>query len=113
MENVVAVLEGLQLDRVCRMLFIPDTKLEAIKGEFTTGKECLRAVVMYWLLRDPLASWRRLISQLDLYSAPYLPLSFLYELEGKAEIAAETAAAAATVAVANSICNYAEKLTGK
>ena len=75
------------------MLFIPDTKLAAIKGEFPTEKERLRAVVMYWLLRDPLASWRRLISQLDHYS----------------EII-ETAAAAAT---ANSIRNYAEKLTGK
>ena len=95
MENVVAVLEGLTLESVCDMLFIPDTKLEAIKGEFTTDKEHLRAAVMYWLLRDPSASWRRLILQLDHYSSR--------------GVSKATAAAA----IANSISNYAEKLTGK
>ena len=101
MENVVAVLEGLTLKDVCGMLFIPNTKLAAIKGEFTTEKERLRAVVMYWLLRDPLASWRRLISQLNHYSSPPI-----YSVSKK-----ERAAAAA--ALANSIRNYTEKLTGK
>ena len=107
MENVVAVLEGLTLESVGEVLFIPDTKLAAIKGEFTTEKERLRAVVMYWLLRDPLASWRRLISQLDEYS-----LSDIYFLSEE-ERAAAVAAAAAAAAAANSIRNYAEKLTGK
>ena len=95
---MVAVLEGLTLESVGKLLFIPDTKLAAIKGEFTTDKERLRAVVMYWLLRDPLASWRRLISQLDHYYSPYLY---------------SEAAAAVAGATANSIRNYAEKLTGK
>ena len=90
MENVVAVLEGLTLESVGEVLFIPRTKLAAIKGEFTDDKECLRAVVMYWLLRDPLASWRRLISGLDRYPS-----------------------ATIEAATANSIRNYAEKLTGK
>ena len=98
MENVAAVLEGLTLEDVGDMLIIPYTKLAAIKGEFPTEKERLRAVVMYWLLRDPLASWRRLISQLDRYSPPSLYL-----------LSEEAAAAAA----ANSIRNYAEKLRGK
>ena len=100
MENVVAVLEGLRLESVGIMLFIPDTKLAAIKGEFTTEKERLKAVVMYWLLRDPLASWRRLILQLDDYSSYYYSSS-----EGRAS--------AAAAAAANSIRNYAEKLRGK
>ena len=93
MENVVAVLEGLTLESVGLMLIIPGTKLAAIKGEFSTEKERLRAVVMYWLLRDPLASWRRLILQLDHYSS-YYQYSRLR-------------------ALANSIRNYAEKLRGK
>ena len=98
MENVVAVLEGLRLESVGRMLIIPDTKLAAIKGEFSTEKERLRAVVMYWLLRDPLASWRRLISRLDHYSSyPY----------------SDEVERATTAALANSIRNYTEKLTGK
>ena len=91
MENVATILEKLSLDDVRIILSIPETKLAAIKFEFSTDKEHLRALIQYWLLRDPCASWRRLISQLD-------HRSFI-----------KTAAAA----VANSIRNYAEKLTGQ
>ena len=88
MENVATILEQLSLDDVCDMLSIPDAKLDAIKSEFSTDKERLRALIQYWLLRDPYASWRRLIMELD----------WKYE---DSKIAA------------NSIRNYAEKLTGQ
>ena len=88
-ENVVTILEKLSLYDVRDVLYIPNAKLDAIKSEFSTIKERLRALIQYWLLRDPYASWRRLIIRLD-YLSHYT-----------------TAAAAA-----NSIRNYAEKLTG-
>ena len=91
MENVATILEQLSLYDVPYMLYIPRAKLAAIKSEFSTNKECLRALIQYWLLRDPYASWRRLIIQLDWKSSIN-----------------EAAAAAA-----NSIRNYAEKLTGQ
>ena len=85
MENVATILEQLSLYDVRAILFIPDAKLDAIESEFTTDKERLRALIQYWLLRDPYASWRRLIIRLDVWEA----------------------------AAANSIRNYAEKLTGQ
>ena len=91
MENVATILEQLSLDDVRAMLYIPDDKLYAIKSEFSTDKERLRALIQYWLLRDPYASWRRLIIQLDNWS----------------DVIIEATAAA------NSIRNYAEKLTGQ
>ena len=86
MENVATILEQLSLYDVHAVLSIPRAKLDAIKSEFSTDKEHLRALIQYWLLRDPYASWRRLIIQLEIW--------------GEA-------------AAANSIRNYAEKLTGQ
>ena len=88
MENVATILEKLPLSAVCRMLYIPDAKLDAIKSEFSTDKERLIALIQLWLLGDLNASWRRLIIRLD--SKEALP---------EAEV--------------NSIRNYAEKLTGQ
>ena len=90
MENVTTILEQFSLNEVHSILYISDAKLAAIKSEFSNKKECLRALIQYWFLRDPYASWRRLIIQLDWLSSH------------------STAAAAA----ANSIRNYAENLTG-
>ena len=91
------ILEQLSLDDVSIVLYIPDSKLDAIKSEFSTYKERLRALIQYWLLRDPYASWRRLIIRLDNIS---------YYSSAAATLAAAAAAA-------NSIRNYAEKLTGQ
>ena len=91
MENVATILEQLSLYDVRYMLYIPRAKLAAIKSEFSTDKERLRALIQYWLLRDPYTSWRRLIIRLD-YRSEY----------------SEVATAAAI-----SIRNYAEKLTGQ
>ena len=46
-------------------LYIPDTVLDGFKSEYSSDAERLRGAVRYWLLRDPLASWRKLIHELD------------------------------------------------
>ena len=89
MENVATILDRLPWDDINEMLFISYPKLVAIESEFSTDKERLRALIQYWLLRDPYASWRRLIRQLD----------FNYST--------------AAIAASNSIRKYAEKLTGQ
>lgn len=47
------------------LLQIPDKALKVIESEQSSDAERLRAAVRYWLLRDPLASWRKLIHMLD------------------------------------------------
>ena len=49
---------------VCIRLFIPMTVLDDIERDYSSDEERLRSGVRYWLLRDPYASWRRLIGQL-------------------------------------------------
>ena len=66
-ENVIAVLETLSWIRVGYELYVPSSKLYAIASENSTDRQRLAAVVRYWILRDPFASWRRLIHALDKY----------------------------------------------
>ena len=66
-ENVMAVLEALPWRRVGRQLYVPKSKLDAIASENSTDRQRLAAVIRYWILRDPFASWRRLIHWLDYY----------------------------------------------
>ena len=40
------------------------SKCDEIKKQFSSDEERVEAAVREWLLRDPLASWRRLIDQL-------------------------------------------------
>ena len=47
------------------MLGIPSAKLGELKAAHHSTDQQETAVVRYWLLRDPLASWRRIIEQLD------------------------------------------------
>ncbi len=68
------------------ILLIPDSKLDAIERECSTDEERLRVCVQYWLLRDPYASWRRIIWRLD---------------------------GSIHLAIADTIRSYAEKLTGE
>ena len=52
--------------RVGRKLFdIPGTVLDGLQSEYSSDAERLRASVRTWLLRDPTASWRKLIYELD------------------------------------------------
>ena len=92
MDSVMTVLEGVagRWRGVGRWLSIPGHILIVISEEGGSDMERLRAVVRYWLLRDPQASWRKLIWQLD------------YDVDDPD-----------LHAVADSIRNYAEKLTGQ
>ena len=64
-ENVMAVLEALPWRRVGDQLRVPYSKLHAIASENSTDRQRLAAVIRYWILRDPYASWRSLIHMLD------------------------------------------------
>ena len=46
-------------------LCVPRAVLDLIASECTSDSECLRKALRYWIQRDPLASWRRLIHRLD------------------------------------------------
>ena len=47
------------------ILGIPSAQLAELQSAHHSTDEQEAAVVRYWLLRDPLASWRRIIRQLD------------------------------------------------
>ena len=66
-DNVVQALKAISAkwQHVGDCLDIPNAVQQHIKSEHFTHVECLRALVRCWLLRDPLASWRRLIHGLE------------------------------------------------
>ena len=47
------------------LLGVPNSKCDSIEKECDTDEERLVAVIKYWILRDPNASWRKLICSLD------------------------------------------------
>ena len=62
-DSVMAVLGGVAhmwMD-VGNGLYIPNATLSYIGGECKDDLERLRRVVRYWILKDPSASWRRLM----------------------------------------------------
>ena len=59
------VLETLPWREVGKMLYVPDSKLDTMDADHTTNKGKKEAVIEYWILKDPSASWRRLIYTLD------------------------------------------------
>ena len=63
----MAVLQTLPWREVGDCLRVPDSKLDAIDADHTTDEGKKGAVIRYWLLRDPYASWRMLIFRLDVY----------------------------------------------
>ena len=71
-QNVVQELRGVDLFKVSNnvippksVLGIPPAKLGELKDAHHSTDRQEAAIVRYWLLRDPLASWRRIIYQLD------------------------------------------------
>ena len=50
------------------ILGVPSAKLAELQSAHHSTDEQEAAVVRYWLLRDPLASWRRIICQLDVWA---------------------------------------------
>ena len=47
-------------------LYISEEKRKEIQQVYSDPEEQKRQLVLYWLSTDPLASWRRLIVQLDM-----------------------------------------------
>jgi hypothetical protein len=86
----MAVLEPVKekWKRVGRELYIPKAAMDVIQSDFDSDIDRLRAVIRYWLMRDPYASWRRLIWRFD--GSGYNNLR----------------------RIAESLRNHAEKLTG-
>jgi hypothetical protein len=64
-DNVRKALNGIHWRDVGEMLWIPDSKLSEIEGEYRSDEEREVAVIRYWILRDPFASWRRIIERLE------------------------------------------------
>ena len=67
------------------ILGLPYSKYKEIERQFSSNEERISVAVREWLLRDPLASWRRLIDQL-----------YDWDVEDRAD----------------SILHYTEELTG-
>ena len=86
----MSVLEGLAVkwEEVGGVLDVPRATREAIRSENSTDAERLHAIVIFWLMKDPDASWRRLIWRFD--------CSDSYDVRPRAD----------------SIRNYAEKVSG-
>jgi hypothetical protein len=63
----MAVLEGVagSWKEVGDHLGVPDATRHLIDSDDASDEEKLRACVLYWLHRDPLASWRMLTWRLD------------------------------------------------
>ena len=62
--NIRRVVKGLEWRRLGHVLLIPSSILDAISKEHRADDQHEAAVIHYWLLHDPLASWRRLINRL-------------------------------------------------
>ena len=67
LDHVTKALESLERlwKIVGEWLKVPSAVSDDIQSECSSDMECLRRIVRYWLLRDPFASWRRLICCLD------------------------------------------------
>ena len=68
-QNILQELRGVDLFKLDILgkntLGIPSAKLDELMAAHHSTDQQEAAVVRYWLLRDPLASWRRIIHQLD------------------------------------------------
>ena len=62
--NVIKAVQGINWKKLAKIFRIPNSECLKIFHEYSTVEEREVAVVRYWLLRDPLASWRRIIDQL-------------------------------------------------
>ena len=63
--NVRKALHGIHWKGVGGVLRIPSSKLREIREEYHSDEERKVAVIRCWILRDPYASWRRIIDQLE------------------------------------------------
>ena len=97
-DNVLRELKDVSLEKLSKgmslsgggymvpgILHLPTSQQHKIEAEYATEHQQRNVAVQFWLVSDPYASWRRLITQLDAYEEH---------------------------AVAKQIHHYAEKLTG-
>ena len=62
--NIRRAVQGLEWRRLGEVLLISGSILDEISKEHTTDDQREAAMIHYWTLHDPLASWRRLIELL-------------------------------------------------
>ena len=63
--NVTTALAGIPWRKVGeRILGLPRSKCDEISSQCSTDEERVGALVREWMLRDPLASWRRICDQI-------------------------------------------------
>ena len=66
--NITSTLAGIGLRSIGEdILCLPGSKCDEISSQCSTDEERTAALVREWLLRDPLASWRRIIDGLHRY----------------------------------------------
>ena len=64
-DNITGALKGIGWGTIGQYIFhLPNSKHREIAQQFSSADDRVRVGAMEWLLRDPLASWRRLIHQL-------------------------------------------------
>ena len=64
------------------MLFTPGSKLREIEREYHSDEERQVVLIRYWILRDPFASWRRIIEQLECWGKDGHAISLYHYSEG-------------------------------
>ena len=66
--NVMKVVEEVRWERLCDIiLYVPSSKRQEIEDECSTDKDRKISGIKWWIMNDPLASWRRLTQQLYYY----------------------------------------------
>ena len=91
--NITSTLAGIPWrDIGLRILRLPVSKCDEISSQCSTDEERTTALVREWLLRDPLASWRKIIRELH---------TFMYYASSEEHFLGDV------------IVHYAEELTGK
>ena len=67
--NVMKVVEEVEWWSLCGgILNVPSSKKQEIKNECSTDKDRKISAVKWWIMNDPLASWRRITDQLYHYN---------------------------------------------
>ena len=63
--NVMKVVEEVEWRTLCdRILRVPSSKEQEIENECSTDKDRKISSIKWWIMNDPLASWRRITDQL-------------------------------------------------
>ena len=62
--NISKVLEGVEWERLCRILDISDSKREELEVSLPSDDQRREGTIKWWITTDPLASWRRIVDQL-------------------------------------------------